>query len=94
MRIFALRAARNGNGALTVEGVEKAEPLLLRAQAIHPKVAMIAFNLACYRKCRWLALRKRKLVFSMRSSLIKRFAELALDDEDLRHLWDWIAHLH
>ena len=51
MRIIALRAARNGNGALTVEGVEKAEPLLLRAQAIHPKVAMIAFNLACYRKC-------------------------------------------
>jgi Flp pilus assembly protein TadD len=30
------------------EGVEKAEAILLRAQAIHPKVAMIAFNLACY----------------------------------------------
>ena len=28
-----------------IEGVEKAEAILLRAQAIHPKVAMIAFNL-------------------------------------------------
>jgi lipopolysaccharide biosynthesis regulator YciM len=30
------------------ESVEKAEAILLRAQAIHPKVAMIAFSLACY----------------------------------------------
>ena len=30
------------------ECVENAEAILLRAQAIHPKVAMIAFNLACY----------------------------------------------
>ena len=29
------------------EGVEKAEAILLRARAIHSKVAMIAFNLAC-----------------------------------------------
>src|SRR5262245_26270610 len=30
------------------EGIEKAEAILLEAQAIHPKVAMIALNLACY----------------------------------------------
>ena len=30
------------------ESVEKAEAILLRAQTIHPEVAMIAFNLACY----------------------------------------------
>jgi len=36
---YALRRAEN---------VEKAEAILLRAQTIHPKVAMIAFNLACY----------------------------------------------
>jgi Flp pilus assembly protein TadD len=30
------------------ESVENAEAILLRAQAIHPKVAMIAFNLAGY----------------------------------------------
>jgi hypothetical protein len=32
-----------------LEGVEKAEAILLRAQKINPKVAMIAFNLACLR---------------------------------------------
>jgi lipopolysaccharide biosynthesis regulator YciM len=30
------------------ESVGKAEAILLRAQRIHPKVAMITFNLACY----------------------------------------------
>ena len=30
------------------ESIEKAEAVLLRAQVIHPKVAMIAFSLACY----------------------------------------------
>jgi len=30
------------------ESIEKAEAIPLRAQAIHPKVAMIAFKLACY----------------------------------------------
>jgi Flp pilus assembly protein TadD len=30
------------------ESLERAEAILLRAQAIHPKAAMIAFNLACY----------------------------------------------
>jgi hypothetical protein len=31
-----------------IAGIEKAEAILLRAQAIHPKVAMIAFTLACF----------------------------------------------
>ena len=30
------------------EGIEKAEDILLRAQATHPKNALIAFSLACY----------------------------------------------
>jgi Flp pilus assembly protein TadD len=29
------------------ESIEKAEAILLRARAIHPKVTMIQFNLAC-----------------------------------------------
>jgi Flp pilus assembly protein TadD len=32
------------------ESVEKAEAILLRAQAIHPKVAIIAFNLCLLRQ--------------------------------------------
>ena len=35
-----------------IEGVDKAEVILLRAQAIHPKVAMIAFNLPVTRASR------------------------------------------
>ncbi len=31
-----------------IEGVEKAEAILLRAETLHPEVAMITFNLACY----------------------------------------------
>jgi hypothetical protein len=31
-----------------IEGEEKAEAILLRGQAIHPKNALIAFSLACY----------------------------------------------
>jgi predicted Zn-dependent protease len=31
-----------------IEVVEKAEAILLRGQAIHPKNALIAFSLACY----------------------------------------------
>ena len=30
------------------KALRKAEAILLRAQTIHPEVAMIAFNLACY----------------------------------------------
>ncbi len=38
------------------ESVEQAEAILLRARAIHPKVAMIAFNLACYASVHHVAL--------------------------------------
>ena len=31
-----------------IEDVEKAEAILLRAETLHPEVAMITFNLACY----------------------------------------------
>jgi lipopolysaccharide biosynthesis regulator YciM len=36
--------------ARRTESVENAEAILLRAHAMHPKVAMIAFLLACYAK--------------------------------------------
>jgi hypothetical protein len=54
------------------EGIEQAEATLLRARAIHPKVAMIAFNLACYASvtCRMGTPRS---AFAMRSSLIRMF---------------------
>ena len=52
------------------ESIEKAEAILLRAQAIHPKVAMIAFNLACY-----TSVTRRTEACRMPSNLIKTFVD-------------------
>ena len=75
------------------ESVDKAEAILLRAQAIHPKVAMIAFNLACYASVAG-RFEEAKTRLQHAIELDKEIRGLALDDEDLRPLWDWIAHLH
>ena len=74
------------------EGIKQAEAILLRAQAIHPKVAMIAFNLACYAS---VIGRMEDAKERLRNAieLDKDVRKLALDDEDLRPLWDWIAGL-
>ena len=74
------------------EGIEQAEAILLRARAIHPKVAMIAFNLACYAS---VTGRMEDAKERLRNAidLDKDVRILALDDEDLRSLWDWIAGL-
>jgi Flp pilus assembly protein TadD len=74
------------------EGIDQAEAILLRAQAIHPKVAMIAFNLACYAS---VTGRMEDAKERLRNAieLDKDVRKLALDDEDLRPLWDWITGL-
>ena len=72
------------------ESVEKAETILLRAQAIHPKVAMIAFNLACYASVAGRMEEAKERLFHA-INLDKGIRGLALDDEDLKPLWDWIA---
>ena len=74
------------------ESVEKAEAILLRAQAIHPKVAMIAFNLACYASVSG-RIEDAKARLRHAIELDKDIRELALDDEDLKPLWNWIASL-
>ena len=56
------------------ESVDKAEAILLRAQAIHPKVAMIAFNLACYASSTG-RMKEVKERLRMRLILIKTFAD-------------------
>ena len=74
------------------EGIEQADAMLLRAQAIHPKVAMIVFNLACYAS---VTGRMEDAKERLRNAidLDKDVRRLALDDEDLKPLWDWIADL-
>jgi Flp pilus assembly protein TadD len=75
-----------------IESVEKAEAILLRAQAIHPKVAMIAFNLACYASVTGrMEEAKERLQHAIK--LDKDIRGLAIDDEDLKPLWDWIGGL-
>ena len=74
------------------ESIEKAEAILLRAQAIHPEVAMIAFTLACYASVEGrMEEAKERLRHAI--NLDKDIRKLALDDEDLKPLWDWIAGL-
>ena len=74
------------------ESVEKAEAILLRARAIHPKVAMIAFNLACYASITGrMDEAKERLRHAI--ELDKDIRALAIDDEDLKPLWEWIAGL-
>ena len=74
------------------ESIEKAEAILLRAQPIHPEVAMIAFSLACYASVMGrMEEAKERLRHAI--NLDKDIRKLALDDEDLKPLWDWIAGL-
>ena len=74
------------------ESIEKAEAILLRAQAIHPKVAMIAFNLACYASVT-SRLEEGKERLRHAIELDSGIRGLALDEKDLRPLWDWIGGL-
>jgi Flp pilus assembly protein TadD len=74
------------------ESVENAEAILLRAQAIHPKVAMIAFNLACYSSVAG-RMEEAKERLQRAIKLDKDIRGLALDDEDLKPLWDSIGGL-
>ena len=74
------------------ESVEKAESILLRAQTIHPKVAMIAFNLACYASVTG-RIEDAKARLRHAIELDKDIRESALDDEDLKPLWNWIGRL-
>jgi hypothetical protein len=57
-----------------------------------PEVAMIAFNLACYAS---VAGRMEEAKERLRHAidLDKDIRGLAIDDEDLKPLWDWIAGL-
>jgi Flp pilus assembly protein TadD len=75
-----------------IEGVENAEAILLRGQAIHPKNALIAFSLACYASVT-ARIEEAKARLRHAIDLDKDIRRLALDDEDLRPLWDWIATL-
>jgi Flp pilus assembly protein TadD len=74
------------------ENIEAAETVLLRARRLHPKSALIAFNLACYASVAG-HMEEAKARLQHAIDLDKDIRRLALDDEDLRALWDWIARI-
>jgi Flp pilus assembly protein TadD len=74
------------------DGIESAEEILLRARELHHDNAIIEFNLACYASVTG-RLEEAKERLKRAVELDKQFQKLAIDDEDLRPLWDWIAGL-
>jgi tetratricopeptide (TPR) repeat protein len=72
------------------ENVEEAETVLLKARDWHPKNALIAFNLACYASVAG-RMEEAKVRLLHAIDLDKDIRWLALDDKDLRPLWDWIG---
>jgi hypothetical protein len=59
---------------------------------MHPKVAIIAFNLSFYASVTGrMEEAKKRLRDAIK--LDKDIRGLAIDDEDLKPLWDWIGDL-
>jgi Flp pilus assembly protein TadD len=71
------------------ESLERAEAFLLRAHKLHPNNAIIAFNLACY-ACVMGRLEEAKVHLEHAIALDTKIRTLALHDEDLKPLWDWL----
>ena len=75
-----------------VRAIESAEAILLRARELHHDNAMIEFNLACDASVAG-RFEEAKERLKRAVELDKQFLKLAIDDEDLPPLWDWIVGL-
>ena len=71
------------------EGIDKAQALLLQARKLHPDNAIIAFNLSCY-ACVTGDLEQAKTHLKNAIALDSNIRGLALRDQDLQTLWNWI----
>jgi Flp pilus assembly protein TadD len=65
------------------ENIERAEAILLKARDLHPKSALIAFNLACYASVTG-RMEEAKVRLRQAIDLDKDIGRPAIDDEDLR----------
>jgi Flp pilus assembly protein TadD len=72
------------------ESVEKAETILLRAHELHQDNALIEFNLACYASVTG-RFEDARVRLRHAIELDREIRRLALDDDDLRPLWDGIG---
>jgi Flp pilus assembly protein TadD len=76
--------------ARRARSVDEAETILLRAADLHPLVAVIHYNLACYACVTGRLLEARERLTRARR-IDKSVEAMALQDEDLYALRDWIA---
>jgi Flp pilus assembly protein TadD len=74
------------------ENIEEAENILLRARELHHDNALIEFNLACYASVTG-RFQEAKTHLRQAIELDKSIRRLALDDKDLKPLWDWIGSM-
>ena len=76
--------------ARRADSIQAAKRILLEAVEQHPQHALIHFNLACYEcQLRELEVAKARLQHALK--LDSGLRAMALDDEDLKPLWDQIA---
>ena len=81
-KAYALRRATGG-------GMEKAKPVLLEAAKLFPGDSMIQYNLACYcAQLGQLDAAQEHLGKSYELGDAKQIKLMALDDEDLKPLWE------
>ena len=81
-KAYSLRRANDG-------GVEKAEPVLLEAAKLFPDDDMIQYNLACYcAQLGQLDAAHEHLGKSYELGDAQQIKLMALDDEDLKPLWE------
>ena len=78
---YAVKHARN---------VKQAEAVLFKACAWHPRDPLILLKLACCASVRG-RIEQAKQRLRQAIDLDENLRRLALDDEDLRPLWDWIT---
>jgi len=81
-KAYSLRRATGG-------GIEKAKPVLLEAAKLFPDDYMIQYNLACYcAQLGQLDAAQEHLDKSYELGNAKQIKLMALDDDDLKPLWD------
>ena len=81
-KAYALRRATGG-------GIEKAKPVLLEAAKLFPDDDIIQYNLACYcAQLGQLDAAQEHLDNSYELGDAKQIKLMALDDDDLKPLWD------
>ena len=81
-KAYALRRATGG-------GIEKAKPVLLEAAKLFPDDDIIQYNLACYcAQLGQLDAAQEHLDKSYELGDAKQIKLMALDDDDLKPLWD------